>query len=169
MSVESNPAIQSSQWSYVGPLDNKSDCSNRTFGDLPVVIKGQAEISISDNNPKVGSVTLPIQRSDKDKYYCLIIEGYPVARLIDYTAPIISLEASNHLSGKDVFTRPSGPNGNVDSKSWQPAVFDILKKSDSYAGNAENSELNFRSTPANTVTATIITYPTMCPAATFNS
>ena len=148
VNVESNPAIQSSQWSYAGPLDDKSDCSNRTFGDLPAAIKGKAEVSISDNNPKVGSATLPIQRSDKDKYYCLIIEGYPVARLIDYTVPTIRLEGKNHLAGQDVFTRPYGPSGTVDSKSWQAAVFDISKKSDSYACNADNSELSFRSTPA---------------------
>ena len=146
--VESSHNIQSSQWSYAGPLEDRSDCSNRTFGDLPEAVKGKADVSVSDNNPKIGSVTLPIQRSDKDKYYCLIIEGYPVARLVDYTPPIISLEASNHLSGRDVFTRPYGPSGNVDSKSWQAAVFDVARKSDSYGCNAGNSELNFRSTPA---------------------
>ena len=41
-----------------------------------------------------------------------------------------------------------GPIGGVNSKNWQAAVFDVSRKSSTYGCNAENSELNFRSTPA---------------------
>ncbi len=146
--VESSHDIKSSQWSYAGPLDNRSDCSNRLFGGLPETIKGRADVTISNNNPKVGRAKLPIQRSDNNKFYCLIIEGYPTVRAIDYNPPTISFEGSNHVVGTD---RGGlyGPIGTVDSKSWQATVFNVSRKSSTYDCNAGNSELNFRSTPAN--------------------
>ena len=145
--VESSQAIKSAQWSYAGPLDDRKDCSNRIFGSLPAAIKGKADVSVSEKNSKVGSAKLPIQRSDNNKYYCLLVEGYPVVRSIDYNPPTIKLEGSNHLVGTD---RGGlyGPSGVVNSKSWQAATFDISKKSGSYGCNPENNELNFRRTPA---------------------
>ena len=146
--LESSHEIKSSQWSYAGPLNDRSKCSNRTFGDLPENIKGKADVTVPTNNPKIGTIKIQIQRSDNNKYYCLLAEGYPIARLIDYNPPVISLEDSNHLKARDVFKGAHGPNGTVDSKSWQAAVFDVSRKSDSYSCNAENGELNFRPTPA---------------------
>ncbi len=146
--LESSHEIKSSQWSYAGPLADSKQCSNRNFSSLPDNLKGKAEVAISKNNPKVGNAKIPIQRSDNNKYYCLLAEGYPIVRLVDYNPSVISLEGSNHLKARDVYKGFLRPSGMVDSKSWRVAVFDISKKSDSYGCNAENNELNFRSTPA---------------------
>ena len=147
LKVTSSSNIQASRWSYVGPIDNYRDCSQRNFGSFPETIKGEADVTVSASDPKTATAQVSIQPSDNGKYYCFIAAGYPMSFRIDFNPPTIKLEGSNHLVGYDQGTL-YGPNGTVNSNSWQAAVFDASRKSDSYGCNAENGELNFRPTPA---------------------
>ena len=145
--VESDRAIQASQWSYAGPMDNHRDCGVSLDG-LPDSIKGRADVVVSPNNSKIASVQIAIQPSDNNKYYCVAAAGFITRYLVDYNPPTIALEGVNHLAARDVSRGPYGPSGNVDSQSWQAAAFDVSQQGDSYGCNAENVELNFRTTPA---------------------
>ena len=143
VTVESSKQINSSHWSYAGPLDKKEDCSNRKFSGLPANLKGQAEVSKSGN--KKGRAEISINPANNNKYYCFIIEGYPTPRQLDYNPPVIELgEGGNLLKGKDVWQSPYAGSTTVDDKSWQAAVFNNKRAGSNYQCNATNQALEFR-------------------------
>lgn len=144
VTVESSRNISSSYWSYAGPLDNSDQCSHREFGGLDDSLKGQAPITrISDKRARA---EIEISRADNNKLYCFIIEGFPTPRRLDYNPPIIELgEEGNLIKARDSLHGTYGPSGNVDSNSWQAAVFDASRAGGDYQCRADNQQLEFRS------------------------
>ena len=143
VTVGSSKQINSSHWSYAGPLDNKSNCNNREFPDIPANLKGRAKVTKSGD--KKGRAKISVSSANNNKYYCFIIEGYPVPRQLDYNPPTIELgEEGNLLKGKDISQSAYAGPTTVDGKSWQAAVFDNQRAGDNYQCNAANEDLEFR-------------------------
>ena len=143
LSVTSSHMIKSTQWRYAGPLEDTDNCSNRNFNEIPDDLKAQADIKKSKNNLSA-RIQISISKSNNDKYYCFLVEGYPIKQRLDYNPPtIILLTEGNRLSATDVYRGPYTPAG-IDSSTWHVAVFDFSKMSDDYACNAENDQLTFR-------------------------
>lgn len=143
VTVESSQNISSSHWPYAGPLNNRSECSNSNFPNLDEDLKGQA--ALTKLGAKKARAEIDISRSDNNKLYCFIIDGFPTVRRVDYNPPIIEFgDRTNLIKARDEYKGSYGPNGNVDSKSWQAAVFDAGRAGNSYGCNADNQELVFK-------------------------
>lgn len=143
VTIESSRTINSSHWSYAGPLDDRSQCSNQKFPDLDDSLKGKAPVTKLGD--KKARAEISISRADNNKLYCFIIEGSPTPRQLDYNPPIIELgQEGNLIKARDAPSGAYGPNGNVDDNSWQVAVFDASRAGNNYRCGADNRELEFR-------------------------